>query len=153
MKRQEIVNAARSYIGLRWVHMGRDRFNGVDCAGLLALLCQDFGVEYYDHFGTYDLLSDGETLEKTLGKTFVLSDSLSFGLGDVFVFGIETLAPKDRANEYPQHIGIISDIREKRNKMIHSCNKRSIMKTVETPIPPKWVRDACAVFRFPGVED
>ncbi len=44
----EIVDAARKYISVRWRHQGRHRKFGIDCVGLLVLTAQDLGLSSYD---------------------------------------------------------------------------------------------------------
>ncbi len=42
--------AARSYIGVPWLHHGRSR-HGLDCVGLLVLAARDIGKPGEDYFG------------------------------------------------------------------------------------------------------
>lgn len=43
--REDIVKAARSFIGVRYLHQGRNVKTGVDCVGLLVLLGEKLGIE------------------------------------------------------------------------------------------------------------
>ena len=45
--RAEIVTAARGWIGVPWRHQGRSRA-GVDCVGLVVVVCQGLGLSDYD---------------------------------------------------------------------------------------------------------
>jgi len=45
--RPEIVAAARGWIGVPWRHQGRSRA-GVDCVGLIVVVCQGLGLSDYD---------------------------------------------------------------------------------------------------------
>jgi len=45
--RQEVVAAARSWIGVRWQHQGRTR-HGIDCVGLVVVVCRELGISDYD---------------------------------------------------------------------------------------------------------
>lgn len=45
--RQQVVDAARSYIGVNFRMYGRDR-TGVDCVGLLYCIGKDLGVQGWD---------------------------------------------------------------------------------------------------------
>lgn len=46
----EFVEAARSYLGTRWMHQGRSR-KGVDCVGLIIVAAADLGIEIADMKG------------------------------------------------------------------------------------------------------
>lgn len=46
--RQDVVDTARSYLGLRFVRGGRDRARGIDCVGLLTLVGRDLGFDIVD---------------------------------------------------------------------------------------------------------
>lgn len=39
----QIINEARSWVGVPWHHQGRSRF-GIDCAGLIIKIAESFGV-------------------------------------------------------------------------------------------------------------
>lgn len=41
----EFIEAARTYIGVRWLHLGRTR-EGVDCVGLLLCAADDCGMKH-----------------------------------------------------------------------------------------------------------
>ena len=43
--REQIVAAARSWIGVPWIHQGRTR-SGVDCGGLIIGLCTELGMDF-----------------------------------------------------------------------------------------------------------
>ena len=51
--RRRIVECARSYLEVPYRHQGRSRRDGVDCSGLIALMCKDLGVPLIDHKGGY----------------------------------------------------------------------------------------------------
>lgn len=48
--KQDYVDAARSWVGTRWVHQGRTRA-GVDCVGLLIVAGADVGLTVPDNPG------------------------------------------------------------------------------------------------------
>jgi len=45
--KQDYVNSARNWLGVRWVHQGRSR-NGLDCVGLILVAARDLGLEIPD---------------------------------------------------------------------------------------------------------
>ncbi len=45
--RQEIVDEARTWLGVKWVHQGRTKF-GIDCAGLIVLVAKALNLSDYD---------------------------------------------------------------------------------------------------------
>ena len=47
MTRDEIVTEAKTWMGVRWRHIGRDR-SGLDCIGLLIVVARHFGQDIAD---------------------------------------------------------------------------------------------------------
>lgn len=73
MDRNGIVTAARSYLGVKWRHRGRDR-TGLDCIGLLlvtgkalGLDLQDTDLQYHRH-PDFELFKDMIRRQSRLGS-------------------------------------------------------------------------------------
>lgn len=47
MHKADFVEAARGWMGVRWMHQGRNRM-GVDCVGLLIVSAADIGIDIPD---------------------------------------------------------------------------------------------------------
>lgn len=97
----KLVDAARTYIGVKFRHRGRSR-HGVDCAGLGVLAYRDCGVQIADWvlYGR-EPYRDGlvENLTKALGDPLPAGEPMHDG--DVIVF---------RFNVEPHHVGIVAEV-------------------------------------------
>lgn len=91
-----IVAAARSWLGVPFVHAGRDE-HGIDCMGLIALVAKECGFSVYD---TRDYnLGDGALMEKVLTEHMDAVPLEEATLGDVVVFS---------QHGRMQHVGILT---------------------------------------------
>lgn len=52
--RNDIVSAARSYLGVKWRHQGRSRENGIDCAGLTVMVAKDLSLADSEAYNLVD---------------------------------------------------------------------------------------------------
>ncbi len=142
MTRDEIVAHVRtSYLGVKWVHQGRTREQGIDCLGVPALT----GI----HFGVLPVLPveygrrpDG-TLVDGFKNYLVLKRPDQRGDGDILVFA---------SGVHPCHCGISSTFRGQ-PAVIHSHAglRKVVEQTLESAYPI--VGKPMAVFSFPGLED
>ncbi len=115
--RDEIVAAARSYIGTKWRHRGRNR-RGVDCIGLVYLAYKDSGVYAEDKSG--------------YGRE-PWNDELRQGLRERFGDPTDEPQPGDIAlfemrNEPPRHIGILGNYRHGGLSIIHADNRNGVVE-------------------------
>lgn len=94
-----LVEAARSYIGVRYRHRGRSRV-GIDCAGLMVLAYRDCGVQT-SNFVLYgrEPIKDGlvEHTTLSLGQPLPLHTPLQEG--DIVIL---------RFDKEPHHMGMIA---------------------------------------------
>lgn len=131
--RQQIIDAARSYLGCRYHHQGRTRA-GIDCAGLLVCVARDVGISTEGDQGGYSRTPDGQSLKQAL---------------DAFGSPITAFQPGDfllmRFDAQPQHIAIVTDV-----GIIHSY--LSARRVVEHGLSDDWRRRIVAAYAFPGVE-
>lgn len=117
-----MVEAARKYLGIPWIHRGRSA-SGVDCSGLIVLCCNDLGIEVEDH-NEYSIGDEWERMNDYMGRAFVDVTDGSEEPGDILLF---------RGMFMTNHCGIRTDI-----GMIHSW--RSVGCVVEHPIDAYWRR-------------
>jgi cell wall-associated NlpC family hydrolase len=131
--RAAIVTAARSFVGVRWRHQGRDRTFGIDCVGLLICLGREMGL-CHDRFDIngYQRHPELGWLERELGT--YLQPNAAGEPGDVqlFAYGGE-----------PCHVGILSEV-----GLIH-CYSLFPRRCVEHGMDDHWRarRRGCYAFR------
>ena len=151
--RDQIVDEARSWLGVRWRHQGRNR-SGVDCGGLVTVVGQALGImpAAADAFG-YARLPTLYLLVETLATWMRRKTGAEFDdrrPGDVVV-----LLPND-TYKWPSHIGILSRLPSGDLGMIHSYNglkKKGADVVLETHYEP-WRKNTVAVLAYHGlVED
>lgn len=139
MKRIEIVEAARSYLGVRWVHEGRSRA-GMDCIGLVCRVGTDLGVEYEDMKG-YDRVPNGQVFVNHVKKYLTPNRSGLILPGSVGLI---------RQSRYPCHAGIFSE-KDGETYFIHAFLPRH--KVVEERFIQAPDFGLVAVLDYPNVED
>lgn len=99
--RQQVIEAAQSYKGVKYAPQGRSREHGLDCVGHLIVVAHDIGYTDFD-FLEYGFNPDGETMDRLLGEHLDKLDKVEDALpGDVLSM--------DFGNA-PQHCGIITKI-------------------------------------------
>lgn len=93
-----IVDTARSYLGVPFVHQGRSK-RGVDCVGLLVCVAQDLGIPVSDDL-QYGLNPDPVHLRAKLAENLdpiAMTDVLP---GDVYLM---------RFDKDATHVAIVTD--------------------------------------------
>ena len=144
IKRQDIIDCARTYLGTPFHHQGRLKGTGVDCIGLITGVASEFDMPYTDLSG-YPRHPQGFTLLSEFGKNMTRIELDQMQPGDVAVF---TMGHKDGK---PRHAGIVSYHHpSKTMAMIHTWS--STRRVVEHVIDDKWLRRLYAAFLYPGVE-
>ena len=135
--RAEVVEAARSLIGMPWVHQGRNE-HGIDCLGLVVTLCRRFDLSDYDITG-YSRRPDTAAFLAHLraggGVPIPINAAVD---GDVMAF---------RTARFPCHVGILSH-RDGVPSIIH-CPWRGRVR--EEPLAHDFPQRRVAAFVFPGV--
>lgn len=139
IQRQQVVDAAKGYVGTRYAHYGRDR-RGLDCVGLLIAVGRDLGVEIKDRtdYNRTPDLADAEILRQMLRSQSVLGSVNRIQRGSIAMF---------KQAQYPCHLGIVFP-ENGQLMMIHA----HIMKrrVVEEPLG-EWYRDLIEIRDYPGV--
>lgn len=135
MKSEKIkfLEAARKYIGVKWVHQGRSSA-GMDCLGLIVMAARDIGYKAKEDFTTYGRRPDTNYMLSVLDGYFDRVDAEKASPGDILVFRI----PPSLS---PQHLGIKSDI-----GILHSTFTER--KCVEHSLDKAWMRRIHAAFDF-----
>lgn len=136
MTRDDIVACARSYLGVRWQHQGRDR-KGVDCVGLLHCVAHDLGIETEDDL-TYRRTPDPHRLKTMIYRQTTEADRNQLCGGQIMMV---------KQAYFPCHLQITAwDTKEP--TVIHaSILKR---KVIEEPLKLYWP-ELVSLRNFPGV--
>jgi len=136
--RQEIVDAARKYADVPWVHQGRNKY-GIDCVGLLVLVARDVGLKPLD-VTTYSQFYNSSILIKAFiengCKKITKTTAQS---GDIMAINI---------GRCPMHVGILSEKRGIKH-IIHAFRPSRFVREEEI-YPLMWKRFAFG-FKFPGL--
>lgn len=93
-----IVDTARSYLGVPFVHQGRSR-RGVDCVGLLVCVAQDLGIPVSDDLA-YGLNPDPVHLRAKLSENLTPIAMTEVLPGDVYLM---------RFDKDATHVAIVTD--------------------------------------------
>lgn len=132
------MDAARSYLGVKWRHLGRDR-HGVDCVGLLLCAARDVGMSppqpdpyARGHRGPQMLAA-----VRNVGRQVPITERR---LGDVLVF---------RDVRFCAHLGVLS----MKYGVEHVINARTDRgKVIEEPMAGEPWAKLAAVIRPPDLE-
>jgi len=140
---QQIVEAARAYIGTPFHHQARKKGVGIDCVGLLECVGRDVGLPT---FGPKNYGRRGNTLEFVEGclqaTGFIKRESLDFEPGDVLVMAMPMRFV---------HVAIATD-----TGMVHAWNgagstrRKMRGRVVEHHIADRWRRVLVSVWKYPG---
>ena len=130
MNGQDIVDAARQYIGTPWRHAGRGR-DGCDCVGLILAVCGDLG------------------LRRPALRYRPLPDLALFDLLPLYAERVEDYQPGDVARftvaGRPQHLGILAEHPQGGTSLIHA--NKTAGKVCEHRLDSKWARRMVSVWR------
>lgn len=135
--REDIVSAARRYLGVRYLHQGRTR-QGIDCAGLVMLVARDCDIPACDVMG-YGRVPDGSSLRATLDQQ--ASPVEQYQPGDILLL---------RFRRDPQHLAIVTDHPHGLG-MIHSYQGAG--RVVEHRIDEQWAARVVAAYSYQGVSE
>lgn len=126
----QIVAQARSYIGVKYRHYGRNRF-GVDCCGLVLAVAADLGVSAYIP-EPYSKLVDPLAMRAQLERQMILIPKEEMQPGDSILL---------RCAGVPQHLGIWTG-----PTLIHAFEVRGAV--VEVTWSGYWEQRFEAAFRW-----
>lgn len=135
----DVVKEARSWIGVPWRHLGRNR-QGVDCVGLLVVVAH--ALDLSDHDDTaYPKRPDGSFLRR-FGEVMDAKPIKDAGPGDVLVFA---------HRDHPGHCGIVAE-RHSRPTLIHSHARRRHVIEEDLQQASPGIGRPVACYVLPGVE-
>lgn len=131
----EIVEAARAYLGVPFHHQGRVRA-GLDCAGLLVVVARDLGFEPLD-LTNYDHDPDPDMLRSYLDMQLDRVSPFDRQIGDVLLMCLSSRAMRGH------HLGIVTDI-----GIIHAYAPARMV--VETHLDAVMARSIVGAYRWPS---
>jgi len=99
--RMDVVDAARSYLGVPWRHQGRARRVGLDCLGLLVVVAEDLGYYPQDYL-CYTREPDPRLLHHMVNEQFNAVDRDPIA-GDMVLVHFHS------RRKSPYHFGIITE--------------------------------------------
>lgn len=141
--RQQVVQEARSWIGVPFRHMGRSRQAGVDCIGFVLCVAWALEIPLVDYKGNYTRRGQGFEMVRHIIRTGSENVRLGdAGDGDVMAFAEAGI---------PCHVGILTT-RNGQRYVVQALGKTSWMKVFETPLAGELAGNARYAFRMPGVE-
>lgn len=133
--RQKIVEAARTYLGTPFMHQGRMRGVGIDCAGLLTCVSYDVGMGDV-RITDYTRQPNPARFRDTTREYLEPVQFTELAPGDVLTFSIAGVE---------QHYGLLVDVNPKR--FVHAY--QSVGKCVEQELTLPWLRRLRGCYRFP----
>lgn len=133
--REAFIEAARGWIGTRWIHQGRNRA-GVDCVGLLLMAAADLGIELPDMPGYR------RSPNPDLFVTHIRNNSLSVPSPEPGTFGIF------RDGLQPCHVGIFAE-QDGQLTLIHAYAGLGVV--MEEPFIHDWPAKLVEVRAIEGI--
>lgn len=141
---EEVVAAARAWIGTPYEHQASCRGAGADCLGLLRGLWRElvgqepeaappYAADWSETAGREELLA-------AAARHFPRVPREAARIGDVVVMRMAEDA-------VAKHVGVLARARQGHETLIHAYSGHGVM---ESPLTPLWSRRIVAVFRFPA---
>ena len=143
LKRRDIVAMAQAWVGVPYRHQGRNRKEGVDCAGLLFGVSDDFGHHVEVSLGYSTMPQRAMILDPMNKQCWKPLRQEPLIPGDIGVFW-----GWNRAE--PQHFAFIGG-QHGRLTVIHSYSK--YMKVVEQSMNSMWMKKFHCLYTLAGTEE
>lgn len=138
--RQQIIDEARKWLGVRFRHQGRT-VHGIDCAGLVAVVGNELGLIDFD-YTTYKRQSLPHVFIDTFRGIMKEKSMMDRLPGDVLL---------TRSMDHTCHSVFFSEMPDGSESMIHAY--AITRKVVEEPFDGDWLRLTSHCFAFHGLED
>ncbi len=130
--RQQVVDEARNWLGVRWAHQGRSRA-GVDCVGLVVRVAHALNLSTFDT-ADYSRQPDPARMRALMAEH--MEPVAAPQIGDVLLMRFEV---------EPQHVAIVTDI-----GIIHAYAQ--VRRVVEHRFDSVWLGRVVGAYQFKGIE-
>lgn len=141
--RNDVVELARHYKGVRWVHQGRS-ISGIDCAGLIIVVGNELGLINYQADG-YARRTNGTQFSDYFHDAGLIPKQLAHAKpGDIIL-------TKDHA--HPSHCGFYTNLNGQPGFIHAFIRRRMVVEDYYSHGVPSWQSKATHCFSFPGVDD
>ncbi len=137
---EQVVEAARAYLGTPYHHDARLKGVGVDCSGLVIGAMNDLGVPVEDVRG-YGRDGDGFAEMERRVRVFARKVRTPRA-GDILLF---------RARMMLNHCGFCTGETPGGVGLIHAYSAPSVGAVVEHPMDDSWERRLVGVYRYKGI--
>jgi NlpC/P60 family putative phage cell wall peptidase len=138
--REAIIAEARTWLGTPFLHQGRLKGAGVDCAGLVIGIARALELPHAD--------VDGYGRQPRRG---LLEAELAAQMDPI---ALEDLAPGDvlllRIERDPQHLAVVSSLEPL--AVVHAYAGGGLARCVEHDLDPRWLRRIIGAYRYRGLE-
>jgi cell wall-associated NlpC family hydrolase len=133
----ELIDTARSYVGVRYVHQGRST-RGVDCLGLILSVCNDCKLlpPGFRSAANYGPIPKGElqaAVEEHCGPPTGLQICGSLAL------------IRWHGHRHAGHIAFVTGA-----NLIHAYSRQG--RVVEHGLRPPWTRLVVGIYQMPGID-
>ncbi len=135
--RDQIVETARSYLGVKFARSGRDRNRGIDCVGLLTLVGRDLGLDIEDIIN-YNFEPKPDVFLEIIRRQTNPAPMNVYKPGNVVLL---------RQSVFPMHCGIIAKDETGLTIINANLHKR---KVVEQPIR-EWRNEIIELRDYKGI--
>jgi len=138
----DIINSARSQVGVKFMHQGRLAGQFLDCAGLVACVADQVGVEYNELPG-YSRIPNNGILESVLDAQPCLTRVYDRQPGDILLM---------RFSKEPQHVAIFAGLSGGcgYETMIHTYE--AVEQVCEHRLDSVWARRIVRIYRFNDIQ-
>ena len=149
VQREEVVEAARSLLGVPFVHQGRDARLGVDCVGLLVVIGQTINYPRIVDAPNYKRTPSAAVLESVLLDNADEIPLEAASLGDFILMRM--------GGRKPRHVAVITNlqtdaVRGVEPTILHALCSGAIRRVVEQPVR-QWETEFVKAYRIRGLID
>jgi NlpC/P60 family putative phage cell wall peptidase len=132
---EQILAAARAWLGTPWRHQGRLKGVAVDCGGLITGVGRELGLLDFDT-RAYGRIPDGQQLRALCEQHLVCKSIPEAAPGDVLLM---------RFTRHPQHLAIVGDLGQPFS-LIHAYADAGFC--IEHGADSKWLRRIVSACSF-----